>query len=239
MATLGLGWLPAFAQQAMADDTQAKLSYNDNLAEQNVAAKLLIDIYSRAGVKLEVTTVPPSRAEFMSREGNSDGEVARISAYADSQPLLLKVEPSYYRIESGAFVAKGFAAPIRTKKDLAPFIVGTVRGVAHSDALVKDLPNVKAVPNSTQLYVLLNGGRIDVAIDSALNGNVLIKKMNFANIEQSASLARLELFNLLGPAKKSLAPKISKAIQTMRASGELDALTKKYEAEVIRAATAG
>ena len=85
-----------------------------------------------------------------------------------------------------------------------------------------------------QLYQMLDAGRIDVAIDEGINGPVTVKGLGLTGITQVGEIARLDLFNVLTPAKKDLAPKISAAIKALKDSGELAKLTKRYEEEAVK-----
>lgn len=85
-----------------------------------------------------------------------------------------------------------------------------------------------------QLYQMLDAGRIDVAIDEGINGPSTIKGLGLKGISQVGEIARLEMFNVLTPAKKDLVPKISAAIKALKDSGELAKLTKHYEDEALK-----
>lgn len=212
----------------------AHLVHNENAVGQVVAAKLITDIYKKAGMSAEVTPVPGVRANAVALSGEKDGEAGRIGPYFVKNPTLVKVEPSHYYLSSAAFAKKDKNVVIKSKEDLKKYRVGIVRGIAHGEAATEGLSGVQAVSSYEQLYKMLDGDRIDVVIDEGINAPVTLKKIGLTNIVQVGEIARLDLYHSLTPAKKDWAPKISAAIKAMKDSGELDKLTKRYEEEATK-----
>ena len=210
------------------------LASNENAIGQAVAAKLLTDIYKKAGLSAQITPMPAARANAMALAGEKDGEVARIPAYFAKNTTLFKVEPGYYYLTTGAFAKADKGVTIASKDDLKKYKVGIVRGIAHAEAATEGLPGLQVTSSYDQLYQMLDAGRIDVAIDEGINGPVTLKKLGLKGITQVGEIARLDLFNVLVPTKKDLAPKISAAIKALKDSGELAKLTKRYEDEAVK-----
>lgn len=213
---------------------ELNLARNENAVGQAVAANLLADIYKKAGLTAKVQPLPGARANAVALAGEKDGEVARIQAYATKNPTLIKVEPGYYYLTTGAFAKADKGVNITSKDDLKKYKVGIVRGIAHAEAATEGLAGLQVAGNYEQLYQMLDAGRIDVAIDEGINGPGTLKKLGLAGIKQVGEIARLDLFHILHPSKKDLAPKISAAIKALKDSGELAKLTKKYEDEATK-----
>jgi polar amino acid transport system substrate-binding protein len=210
------------------------LARNENATEQAIAESLLTKIYARAGLSAKVQPLPGVRANAMTLSGEKDGEVARIQAYATKNPTLIKVEPSYYHLTSTAFARSDRGIVISNKDDLKKYIVGYVRGIAHAEAAVDGVPKVQIVDSYEQLYRMLDSGRIEVAIDVGTNGSYVLKHLGLSTIKPVGELARLNLFNILAPSKKSLAPKISSTISELTKSGELATMTKQAEDDFLK-----
>lgn len=213
---------------------EVNLARNENAIGQAVAAKLLADIYKKAGLTANITPFPGARANALALSGEKDGEVARIPAYFVKNPTLVKVEPGYYYLTTGAFAKTDKHITITSKDDLKKYKVGIVRGIAHAEAATEGLAGLQVTSSYDQLYQMLDAGRIDVAIDEGINGPVTLKGLGLTGITQVGEIARLDLFNVLTPAKKDLAPKISAAIKALKDSGELAKLTKRYEEEAVK-----
>ena len=200
--------LGATASYANAPAEQLNLASNEKLVEQTIAARLLSDIYQKSNLVVKNTPLPPSRANLSTLNGTSDGEVARIDAYAKKNPTLIQVTPAYYYLTTVAFSKSDIT--IQTKEDLKKYSVGAIRGVAHSDAITEGLSDVVYVNDARTLFLLLKSGRFEIAIDTGANGKYLLTEMKLDEIHAVGELARLELFNILSPNKKHLAERISK-----------------------------
>jgi ABC-type amino acid transport substrate-binding protein len=222
------------AASSIATAQNLDLARNENAIGQAVAAKLLVDIYKKAGLTATIQPVPGSRANAVALSGEKDGEVARIPAYFVKNPSLIKVEPGYYYLTTGAFAKSGSGVSVKSKDDLKKYKVGIVRGIAHAEAATEGLAGLQVTGTYQQLYQMLEAGRIEVAIDEGINGPVTLRELGLKGIEQVGEIARLDLHNVLVPAKKDLAPRISAAIKAMKDSGDLAKLTKQYEAEAIK-----
>jgi hypothetical protein len=68
-----------------------------------VAGRLLTEIYRRAGTGLNIEVMPAARASLASQSDKADGELMRIAGYGQSHPLLVRVDPAFYRIGVRAY----------------------------------------------------------------------------------------------------------------------------------------
>jgi ABC-type amino acid transport substrate-binding protein len=213
-----------------------QLVSNQNAAEQVVASALIADIYRRAGLEAVITPLPGSRATAALLAGSKDGQVARIGTYASAHPQFIKVEPAFYALTTTAYMRADRAVPISTLAQLASFRVGVIRGIAHAQAATAGLPQVLQVDYPEQLYQMLAMGRIDVAIDTDLNGPALCRRLHLDNIKVAGYLVRHDLFHLLHADKASLAPRLATVIKSMKQSGELARLSQRYQDAAIQRA---
>jgi polar amino acid transport system substrate-binding protein len=214
------------------------LARNEKATEQAIAALLITDIYQRAGLNAKIQPLPGARANAMALVGEKDGEVARVQAYASKNTSLIKVEPAYYYLTTTAFAKGDKAITIRSKDDLKKYRVGIVRGIAHAEAATEGIATLQVLRDYDQMYRMLDADRIDVAIDTGVNGAHIVKRLGLKGIQPVGELARLDLFNILAPAKTALAPKIAAAIKSLKDSGELTKLAQRYEAEFAKSGAA-
>lgn len=208
---------------------EVQLARNEEAAEQAVAALILAEVYQKAGLTPVIQPLPGARANAMALAGDVDGEVARIAAYATTYPTLIRVEPSYYFLTSTAFAKVGGNVVVRTKDDLKKYRVGVVRGIAHAKTAIEGVLAVEEVATYQQMYQMLDAGRIDVAVDTGINGVYLTHKMGLTDVKQVADLARLELYNILAPQSRALAPRIAAVLKSLKQRGELGKLVQKHE----------
>lgn len=208
-----------------------KLVANEGLAVQLVAAQLLREIYQRAGLQMTVEPLPPARATMLMAAGQKDGEVARVGAYLQQHPLV-RVEPAYYTITSVAYTRQDFGKTLRTSEDLLPYKVAVIRGVTHAKLATQGHPAVSEVASDDALFKMLVAQRVEVALDTGLNGGVMLDKPIFHGLKASGTVATLELYHYLHPRHKAQAARLGAVIAQMKASGELDKLTSAAETDV-------
>jgi polar amino acid transport system substrate-binding protein len=225
-----LGLLSASLTQAQT----LQLSSNENAVEQEVAALLLSDIYTRAGLAANIQPLPGKRANQLALSGGKDGETARIKAYADKNPTLLRIDPAFYFLNTSVFARADRKLIINSKTDLSKYRIGIVRGIAHAERAVEGLTQVEVVDKYEQLYRMIDAGRIDIGIDTGINGLANIHLLGLKErVVPVGDLARHDLHNILIPRHAAIAPKISTTIKAMQSSGELAKLTSKYEQRII------
>jgi polar amino acid transport system substrate-binding protein len=218
-------------QGAAAQNENVRLTRIEKNADQYVAAQLLTDIYQRSGLTATIQSVPPRRATQMVLQGLADGEVARISSYGHQYPDLLMVAPAYYYLSTVAYAREPIA--IHSKNDLRGYKIGIIRGIKRSEELVKDMPNVERVSDFKSLFLMLEAGRFDVALETELSGSYMIKNFNLKKIQQVAILQKHQVYHILAPHMKRLVPKISAMILALEKTGELEKLKQQYEQEFL------
>ena len=228
--------LAAFPSQGQAQTLV--LGLNQDEAVQDVAAELLTEIYKRAGLTAKIEPSPPARNTEKVLKNQIYGEVARVGPYFDKNPSLIKVEPAYYYLVTSAFVKSDRAIVVNSPKDLHKYRVGIIRGVAHGAVATEGVPKLVIVNSVEQLFEMLELNRIDVAVDVHINGLDMIRRMKLKDIQLIADLAKKDFYNALIPSKADLAPRISKVIKEMVASGELSRMIKKVEIKRLNAGPA-
>ena len=211
------------------------LGLQQNEAVQDVAVQLLTEIYKRAGLTFNYMPLPPARGTQMVLHGEIDGEVARIGAYIDKYPELIKVEPPYYYLTTVAFAKSERNIKISSREDLSKYRVGIIRGVLHSAIETEGVPSLIIANSVTSLFQMLELNRIDIAVDGGLNGQAEIRKLALTGIAPVGELARRDFFNVLTKQNSHLTSKISATIKMMSNSGELKKLIKRTEEQRIRA----
>lgn len=208
---------------------EVNLARNEKAAEQSVAALILTEVYQKIGITPIIQPLPGARANLVTLAGDKDGEVARIATYVVKNPTLIKIEPGYYHLVSTAFAKADQNITIKSSADLKKYRVGIVRGIAHAKVASEGVAVVEEVTTYQQMFQMLDAGRIDVAIDTGINGAYMVKKMGLADVKPVGELGRLELFHILAPKKSSLAPKVAATLKALKSSGDLDRMVAKHE----------
>ena len=210
------------------------LASNEKATEQGIATLLIKDIYARAGHTAKIEPLPGLRATALVLAGEKDGEVARVLTYANRNPGLIKVDPPYYYLSTTAFAKTNSGIRIQSASDLKKYRVGVVRGIAHAEAATTGLARVEIANDYQSLYRMLDKNRIDVAVDTSVNGPVVLQQLGLSGISAAGEIARLDLFHMLHGRKAELAPAIGATIKSLKDSGELLRTTQRLEAEFLK-----
>lgn len=195
-----------------------------------VAGRLLTEIYRRAGTGLNIEVMPAARASLASQSDKADGELMRIAGYGQSHPLLVRVDPAFYRIGVRAYWLPTRGASVRSRDDLRHYAVGAIRGMAYAQEMTENHPALTLTPNVLQLFRMLMAGRIDVAVCSTLAAQSALQSLGGKEVDTSPELARFELHHYLHSRHRELAARLGEVTRRMKDRGELEQLTLEYEA---------
>lgn len=224
-----LGWS---ATGAHARDVLTITAVNKTGASA-VAARLLADIYRRAGLELQIEVQPAPRAGLTALSGQADGELVRIASYGQNYPQLIRIDPPFYRVGVRAYSLPSRSASVRTRDDLKHYTLGSIRGMAYVQELTETHPAVTQTQNAQQLFRMLLAGRLDLALCTTQAARASLLSLGAPEVDASPELAAFELHHL-HERRRDLAPRIADAVRRMRDSGELAQLTANYEAALPR-----
>ncbi len=191
--------------------------------------KILAEILKSADINIKVNPMPPACAREENLKMAVDGEIARISSYLDKNPSLKRVDPAYYYLATAVFCLEPKKNSFKAKDDLKNLTVATIRGVAHSDSVLVGHPKVLNVDSAHQMFELLNSKRVDIAIDTLINGQKIISDKKFNKISVCGIIAKHDLHVYLNKRSESHYDLISKSIKHYSKNKNLLQLQKKIE----------
>ncbi|MDR7335918.1 transporter substrate-binding domain-containing protein [Roseateles asaccharophilus] len=194
-----------------------------------VAARLLTDIYRRAGLALQIEAQPAPRAGLTALSGQADGELVRIASYGQNYPQLIRIDPPFYRVGVRAYSLPSRSASVRSRDDLKHYTLGSIRGMAYVHDLTEHHPAVTQTQDALQLFRMLLAGRLDLALCTTQAARASLLSLGTPEVDASPELAAFELHHYLHERRRDLAPRIADAVRRMRDSGELAQLAAAYE----------
>ena len=225
---------PVFAQDNSKNKT-LQFSKVISSANQSVALLLLREIYLRVGIVIETTNMPSKRSLTQTNRGHMDGELLRIKAVENQYPSLVRIPTPVYHIKTQLFKTKKHQHVINTQFwQSHKFAI--VSGILHSEQIVEKhgITKVQKLVDLKQMLNFVSLGRADIGITSRLNG------LRYINQNRDSQLTILDdpiktqpLYHYLHKKHNKLVPVIGAIIRKMRASGELQSLTEKYERQVL------
>lgn len=232
---LALAALLGLALQSLRAQTVLTVTAVNQTGGSGVAARLLAEIYRRAGLGLQIDVLPAARASLMTLSDKADGELIRIATYGQIYPQLVRVDPAYYRAIVRAYSLPGRNASVQSRDDLKHYALGSIRGMAYVQELTESHPALTLTQSPQQLFRMLTAGRLDVALCTTLAAQSAMASLGIKELDVSPDLARFELHHYLHVRRKELAPRLANVIRRMKDSGELEQLTLQYEAAAAQA----
>lgn len=108
-----------------------------------------------------------------------------------------------------------------------------ILGVAHSDFITEDLPHISVVGSAEQMFEMTALGRVDLAIDTSINGLAYLKKSPLKNIKLCGVVKTHKLYVYLNEKSKALAKPLSSRIRQLIKFGELNQWIKEEEKKLL------
>lgn len=223
----------SFASNTFAADY--KFSSIEHLIEQKISGEILSNIYRQLDTNITIIPMKAERAELEATAGLTDGEVSRVFSYGDEHPSVLRVPTSFYQLETMAFFKAGSNISLTTIEDLKQYRVAYIKGVKHTDKLVRKLnSNTRNTDNTTTMIQLIQAGRVDVGITSKIDGQGVIKKLGLNNIKVwEIPTSERKLYHYLHSSNAELLKPVDSIIKKMKISGQLQKLVQEIEQRFI------
>jgi len=204
------------------------------LAEQAVGERLLMEVYDRAGIEISITPMPGSRALQEAASGRMDGETLRVFALGENEPRLIRVPTPLSDLQTSVFVPKSSRIQINDASELNDHTSVVVIGVLHTKAITAGVRNVTEVPDPATMFRMVQSGRVEMALTSALDGQAKLAEEGITDlVALEPALKTLELYHYVHEDHADLVPIIDAVVQEMKASGELQELRAQFEADLL------
>lgn len=193
------------------------------------------EAFRRLGIRLEIVTHSLARRTALVKAGAIDGEMARVRAYGDANPELIRVEEPVYDFSFALFTADPELRLDRLE-DLAPrrLSVDYRRGVLMCETALRELvppERLADVLTTEQGVRKLLAGRADLYCDldmsyveEALEDPELRRTPGVRRVLRFASLP---VYAYLGKRHAALAPRLAAVLRQMKAEGIIRAYARE------------
>ena len=199
-----------------------------NSADTIIGEVILREAYARLGITLDIIKVPGERALRMANRGDVAGDIHRLDGLSATYPNLIKVSPPINFLD-GAVFTRTVSFPVDGWDSLRPYRIGILRGTKFVEQNTLEMDR-HVVGSYEGLIKMLNRGRIDVMVVPYLSGAFQIRQIGADGEEATAlepRLTKLDLYHYLHVRHEPLVKRISNVLETMRSSGELEAIRKR------------
>lgn len=168
---------PCFAAQKTKVLHIASVSNNPHSIH---AERILRKAYRNIGYGVVFHPLPSKRALAEAAAGKFDGEIVRVDGVSKKYPSLIKVPTPYLQMTAFAYSKIYSGTVISSWADLKGFRIGIKRGVLFAEIETKGM-NVYRVDTSTDLFRLLNAGRVDFVIENEFIAQLTLKENSNLN----------------------------------------------------------
>lgn len=213
-----------------------KIGFTQHIS-QLVAAKVLKEIYQRAGMESAIHSYPGARLTSLIQSNILDGEVGRIAEYYKQNTMLKKIETPIYYFDAWVYVHQDEKNRHRSLSELKDLKVGILRGILYSEMITKDHKYLVRTDTSRQLFDLLAVKRLDAVIDTDFTRLAYVRKFNEQKIRPDFFIKRYYFYHGLRNNLVQEHQKVSKIMFDLNKSGELQKIIQQAEKEVLDLST--
>lgn len=208
------------------------ISTNNTPLDRQALHDLSKEAFRRIGVDFKLVSLPSERSLHSANVGEVDGEGLRVPGLASQYPNLVQVPERYIGI---SFVAFAKDASIRLDQgwdSLKPHRVAYINGWKMFDGNAGGAKSVSKVDKAEQLFLMLDGGRIDLALYTRADGIALARRMGLSAIAPVApALKDVDMYLYLHRKHEALVPKLAQALREMKADGSYNRILAALKAE--------
>lgn len=236
------GWLlcllalPVLADPYLAGGAQWRpyAFEDDNGHLQGVSVDIARRIAEVAGLEVTFVTYPVNRLQSMLQKGEIDINYADALIWnsPEEQRHYLFSKP-YSTVKEHLYFLADHPAAHQSIRQMDHLTIGTVRGYTYW-ALDPAFASHKLARLETSqddaLLKLLQSGRVDAVamVDDIFDALVASSHLNPSLFRQGAQLSEAPLVFKLQPQLAGWLPRINRAIDTLRSSGELERIRGRY-----------
>ncbi len=217
---------------ARADKPSITVSTNNTPLDRQALHDLSKEAFRRIGVDFKLVSLPSERSLHSANLGEVDGEGLRIAGLSGQYPNLVQVPERYIGI---SFVAFARDATIRLDQgweSLKPHRVAFINGWKMFEANASGARSVSKVDKPEQMFLMLDSGRVDLALYTRTDGVALARSMGLGAIAPLApALKDVDMFLYLHKKHESLLPRLAQALREMKADGSYNRILTALKAE--------
>ena len=215
-----------------ADKPTITVSTNNTPLDRQALHDLSKEAFRRIGVEFKLVSLPSERSLHSANLGEVDGEGLRIAGLSGHYPNLVQVPERYIGI---SFVAFAKDATIRLDQgwdSLTPQRVAFINGWKMFEANASGARSVSKVDKPEQMFLMLDGGRVDLALYTRADGVALARSMGLAAIAPIApALKDVDMYLYLNKKHEALVPRLARALREMKADGSYNRILAALRVE--------
>jgi polar amino acid transport system substrate-binding protein len=196
-------------------------------AFHDAAAEILRQAYAALDVDVVYKTFPAERALQMSNNGHSDGELVRIKGIDTMYPNLIRIPVSHVTAEQMAF-GRDASFVVNGWKSLEPHSLVFHRGYKVAEKNTEGM-NRSIVVDDTTALIMVDKGRIDLAVANRFSGAKVIEEEGLMNVVMlTPPVQRDPLYHYVHSRHHDLVDDITRVLEVMEAEGEFARILEQF-----------
>lgn len=212
--------LIAVVGSAFAENQTITIGTNNTPLDRKALQLLSQEAFRRIGVESKLISAPSERSLHMANQGEVDGEGLRIAGLSAQYPSLIQVPERFIGISFVAFSKDAMIALDHGFESLKPYRVAFIAGWKMFEANASGAKVVNRVGTPEQLFRMLDGGRIDLALYTRADGIAMLRSMGLSSVAPiSPALKDVDMYLYLHKKHEALVPLIAGALRHMKADG--------------------
>ena len=205
---------------------------NSHMPRIQASAMVMGRIYRQLQVDWRLLRIPTDDAISGANSGVVDGELVRIKGVEDSLSRLQRIPYPIARIKLIAYTAEGSDA-VTNIADLAERSIAVIRGVALTDGLTKGQERHYA-DTVEGLFRLMETNQADIVLTFRLDAELYLQSIDQqSRYVASEPLMEVEMFHYLHKRNADLIDRVSRHMQRLEQTGELERMIAQAEALAI------
>lgn len=205
---------------AFADSDTITVSTNNTPLDRKALNELSQEAFRRIGSNFKLISLPSERSLHSANLGEVDGEGLRVAGLGSQFPNLVQVPERYLSVSFVAFAKDASIKVDHGWESLKPFSVAFITGWKMFEANASGARIVNKVDKPEQIFQMLEGGRVDLALYTRADGVELLRSMGMRAITPlSPSLKEVDMYLYLNKKHEALVPQLAKALREMKADG--------------------
>lgn len=223
-----LSWLPP----AFADAQTITISTNNTPLDTKALQQLSQEACRRIGIGFKLVHLPSERSLTAANLGEIDGEGLRVAGLSNQYPNLIQVPERYVRISFVAFARDASISLDSGWDSLRPYSVAFITGWKMFEANASGARAVNKVDQPEQLFRMLDGGRVDLALYTRADGLALARSMELPTIAPlSPALKDVDMYLYLHRRHEALVPRLAQALREMKKDGTYNRILSSIQAD--------
>lgn len=209
-----------FCGPVQAEKMLITISTNNTPLDRQALLELSNEAFRRIGVDFKLVTLPSERSLHSANLGEIDGEGLRVPGLSAEYPNLVQVPERYVAISFVAFARDTTIRLDQGWESLRPYRLAFIKGWKMFESNAGGARIVTRVDKAEQMFQMLEGGRIDLALYTRADGIALARAMGLASIAPLApTLKDVDMYLYLHRKHEALVPKLAQALREMKADG--------------------